>query len=123
MLRLVGLATKQNVKGQDVACRYGGEEFAIVLPQTSLDQARTVAEHIRVAVMSKELVKRSTGENLGFITISVGVSTHKAGDSVQTLIERADSALYLAKRTGRNRVCTERDLEINDRRAMPGRVA
>lgn len=123
VLRLVGLATKQNVKGQDVACRYGGEEFAIVLPQTNLDQARTVAEHIRVAVMSKELVKRSTGENLGFITISVGVSTFKHGDTVQTIIERADSALYLAKRTGRNRVCTERDLEISDRRSIGGRVA
>lgn len=123
VLRLVGLATKQNVKGQDIACRYGGEEFAIVLPQTNLDQARTVAEHIRVAVMSKELVKRSTGENLGFITISVGVSTFKGGDTVQTMIERADSALYLAKRTGRNRVCTERDLEISDRRSIGGRVA
>ncbi|WP_181703713.1 GGDEF domain-containing protein [Chthonobacter albigriseus] len=123
VLRLVGLAVKQNVKGQDIACRYGGEEFAIILPRTTLDHARTVADHIRVAVMSKELVKRSTGENLGYITISVGVSTWQAGDTVQSVIERADSALYLAKRTGRNRVCTERDLEIAERRKDTGRVA
>jgi diguanylate cyclase len=122
VLRLVGLATKQNVKGQDIACRYGGEEFSIILPRTNLDHARTVADHIRVAVMSKELVKRSTGENLGFITISVGVSTWRQGDTVQSVIERADSALYLAKRTGRNRVCTERDLEVAERRSN-GRVA
>lgn len=123
VLRLVGLATKQNVKSHDVACRYGGEEFAIILPRTSLDVARTVADHIRVAVMSKELVKRSTGENLGYITISIGVSNYRRDDTVQSLIERADAALYLAKRTGRNRVCTERDLEVADRRAPAGRVA
>lgn len=124
VLRLVGLATKQNVKGQDIACRYGGEEFAIILPRTNLEHARTVADHIRVAVMSKELVKRSTGENLGYITISVGVSTYRPGDSVQSIVERSDAALYLAKRTGRNRVCTERDLEVSERRTVPaGRVA
>lgn len=122
VLRLVGLAVKQNVKGQDIACRYGGEEFAIILPRTNLDHARTVADHIRVAVMSKELVKRSTGENLGYITISIGVSTWRPGDTVQSVIERADGALYLAKRTGRNRVCTEIDL-MADRRREPGRVA
>ncbi|HUG61616.1 MAG TPA: GGDEF domain-containing protein [Methylomirabilota bacterium] len=123
VLRLVGLAVKQNVKGQDVACRYGGEEFGIILPRTNLDHARTVADHIRVAVMSKELVKRSTGENLGYITISIGVSTFKSGDTVQSIVERADSALYLAKRTGRNRVCTEVDLEIPSRIVGADRVA
>ncbi|WP_237154677.1 GGDEF domain-containing protein [Oryzibacter oryziterrae] len=110
VLRLVGLAVKQSVKGHDVACRYGGEEFAIILPNSTLESAAALAEQIRVAVMSKELVKRSTGENLGFITISIGVSTFKPGDSVTSIVERADSALYLAKRSGRNRVCTERDL-------------
>jgi diguanylate cyclase len=123
VLRLVGLAVKQNVKGQDIACRYGGEEFGIILPRTTLDHARSVADHIRVAVMSKELVKRSTGENLGYITISIGVSTYRKGDTAQSLIERADSALYLAKRTGRNRVCTEVDLEIPVRRIGGDKVA
>ncbi|ODN70140.1 GGDEF domain-containing protein [Methylobrevis pamukkalensis] len=111
VLRLVGLSVKQNVKGQDIACRYGGEEFAIILPRTTMQAAATLAEQIRVTVMAKELMKRSTGENLGHITISIGVASYRRYDTVQTLVERADAALYLAKRTGRNRVCTEVDLE------------
>src|SRR5437763_1272125 len=75
VLRLVAIAVKQNVKGQDIAARYGGEEFAIILPNTGLRQALTVADHIRRGVVSKELIKRSTGENLGRVTISVGVAT------------------------------------------------
>ena len=62
VLRLVAMSVKQNVKGQDIAARYGGEEFAVVLPNTVLRSALTVADHIRRAVMSKELMKRSTGE-------------------------------------------------------------
>ena len=111
VLRLVAVTMKQNVKGQDVAARYGGEEFAIVLPSTVLRAAITVADHIRRAVMNKELMKRSTGENLGRVTLSVGVATLRRGDTVATLIERADSCLYTAKRCGRNRVISETDPE------------
>ena len=68
VLRLVALSVKQNVKGQDIAARYGGEEFAVVLPNTALRSALTVADHIRRAVMTKELMKRSTGEHLGRVT-------------------------------------------------------
>ncbi len=114
VLRLVALAVKQNVKGHDIACRYGGEEFAILLPHTSLRQAVTVAEHIRRAVLSKELVKRSTGENLGRITISIGVSTFKPTDTAQSLIGRADSALYAAKAAGRNLVRCETDPDVSE---------
>ena len=74
VLRLVAMSVKQNVKGQDIAARYGGEEFAVVLPNTALRAAITVADHIRRAVMAKELMKRSTGEHLGRVTISVGVA-------------------------------------------------
>jgi diguanylate cyclase len=107
VLRLVAIAVKQNVKGQDVAARYGGEEFAVVLPNTALRSAITVADHIRRAVMNKELMKRSTGEHLGRITISIGVATFGPNDSPQSLIERADAA----KRSGRNRVIGETDPE------------
>ncbi|GGB54392.1 GGDEF domain-containing protein [Roseibium aquae] len=113
VLRLVALSVKQNVKGQDTACRYGGEEFAIILPHSSLKEATEVAERIRKAVMSKELVKRSTGENLGRITISIGVSTFHQNDTQETIVQRADEALYAAKRDGRNMVKTERDLEAS----------
>jgi diguanylate cyclase len=113
VLRLVALSVKQNVKGQDIAARYGGEEFAIVLPRTALREAITVADQIRRSVMSKELMKRSTGEHLGRVTVSIGVATHRRGDSMNSLIERADACLYAAKRNGRNRVICETDPEVS----------
>jgi len=111
VLRLVGMSLKQTIKGQDITARYGGEEFAVVLPNTALRQALTVADHIRRAVMSKELKKKSTGEMLGRVTISVGVSMLKPGDDTDSLIDRADACLYAAKRAGRNRVVCEADPE------------
>lgn len=112
VLRLVAMCIKQNVKGKDFAARFGGEEFAIVLPDTNLHDAMTVAEHIRNAVMSKELMKRSTGESLGRVTISTGVAAWQPGDTLASLIERADACLYVAKRRGRNRTVGETDPEI-----------
>src|SRR5438128_5333728 len=91
VLRLVAMSLKQNVKGQDLAARYGGEEFAVILPNTVLRSGLTVADHIRRAVMSKELLKRSTGQNLGRVTISLGCATARKGDTVQSLIARADA--------------------------------
>ena len=112
VLRLVAISVKQNVKGQDIAARYGGEEFAIILPNTVLRSAITVADHIRRAVMIKELMKRSTGEHLGRVTVSIGVATLNSRDSAQSFIERADACLYAAKRHGRNRVMCETDPEV-----------
>jgi len=112
VLRLVALAVKQNVKGQDLASRFGGEEFAVILPATTLRAALTVAEHVRRAVMTKELMKRSTGEHLGRVTVSIGVAAFKKGETAQSLIERADNCLYAAKRAGRNRVICETDPEV-----------
>jgi len=115
VLRLVGMSLKQTIKGQDITARYGGEEFAVVLPNTALRQALTVApippSRIPRAVMAKELKKKSTGEILGRVTISVGVSMLKPGDDTDSLIERADACLYAAKRNGRNRVICEADPE------------
>jgi len=112
VLRLVAVSVRHNVKGKDTAARYGGEEFAVILPNTVLRAAVTVAEHIRRAVMAKELMKRSTGEHLGRMTISIGVAAVRAGDTGQSLIERADTCLYAAKRHGRNRVMCETDPEV-----------
>jgi diguanylate cyclase len=111
VLRLVAVAVKQNVKGQDTSARYGGEEFAVILPNTALRPALTVADKIRRAVMTKELMKRSTGENLGRVTMSIGVAALAPGDTPQSLIERADVCLYAAKRAGRNRVISQSDPE------------
>jgi len=112
VLRLVAVTLRDNVKGRDLAARYGGEEFAVVLPDTSLRQAATVADQIRRAVMGRELMRRSTGENLGRITMSVGVASLHANESASALIERTDACLYAAKRAGRNRVISEVDPEI-----------
>ncbi|MBX6426689.1 MAG: GGDEF domain-containing protein [Variibacter sp.] len=109
VLRLVGQCIKQNVKGQDTPARYGGEEFAVILPRTAVPQAVTVADHVRRAVMGKELIKRSTGESLGRITVSVGVAGWRRDDTAGSLIERADACLYAAKRGGRNRVVCDTD--------------
>ena len=111
VLRLVGQSLKQTIKGQDITARYGGEEFAVVLPNTPLHHARIVADHIRTAVMSKELKKKSTGEILGRVTVSIGVAVLQAGEDMDALIGRADACLYAAKRNGRNRVICESDPE------------
>jgi diguanylate cyclase len=111
VLRLVAQCIKQNVKGRDTAARYGGEEFAVILPNTNVPQAMIVADHVRRAVMGKELMKRSTGESLGRITVSVGVAGWQPEDTAQSLIERADACLYAAKRGGRNRVICVSDAD------------
>ncbi len=115
VLRLVGSAIRNSVKGRDIAARYGGEEFAVILPDTDIDSAVMVANQIRTAVMAKELIKRSTGESLGRITMSFGVAGFTPEDTVETLIDRADASLYRAKHNGRNRVADERDPEIGPR--------
>jgi len=116
VLRLVAHTLKTNVKGRDLAARYGGEEFAIVLPQTSLENALKLAEQIRRAVYTKELVKKTTGESLGRITISIGVAVYRPDEAVDAFIHRADTCLYAAKDAGRNTVkCeTDADAEIKD---------
>ena len=109
VLRLVAMTLRANTKGSDLACRYGGEEFALILPNTSLADAVNLANTIRKAIQAKELLKRSTNEKLGRVTASFGVSQLAANDTDITLIERADRALYAAKRNGRNRVVAEND--------------
>jgi diguanylate cyclase len=109
VLKLVANCLAENVKGRDTAARYGGEEFAIILPDTGLSAAAGVANKIRYNVESKKLVKKSTGDILGTITISMGVAQYVPGESAEVFIQRADACLYAAKRTGRNRVVGEND--------------
>ena len=124
VLRLVAMSVKQSVRRHDIAARYGGEEFMIALPNTALARAITIADQIRRAVMTKELMKRSSGERLGRVTISIGVAVLRPDDIAQMLIERADSCLYAAKRGGRNRVICESDLPASGAgEAAPAHVA
>jgi diguanylate cyclase (GGDEF)-like protein len=126
VLRLVSSAMKANTKGRDLAARYGGEEFAVVLPHTMLFDAVTVAEHIRASIETKKVVKKSTGESLGKVTISIGVAQYLPGETVDDVLQRADTHLYAAKETGRNRVCwmpRHDDAGATLRRAMAGGTA
>jgi diguanylate cyclase len=104
VLRLVASLTKANIKGKDLAARYGGEEIVVVLPETQLSDALKVAEHIRASIESKKIVKKSTGAPLGQITVSIGAAQYITGETQQSLIERADMHLYAAKLNGRNQV-------------------
>jgi diguanylate cyclase len=110
VLKLVGLTIAQTVKGRDIASRYGGEEFAIILPGTEVEGAGVVADHLREAVMHKELVKRSTGETIGRVTMSFGVAMLNDSDNSKTIVGRADACLYQSKHDGRNMVTTEVNL-------------
>jgi diguanylate cyclase len=111
VLRLVAMSIKGAVRPTDTAARFGGEEFAIVLPQSSMKSGALVAERIRQTVMSRELVKRSTGEALGRLTVSIGIACFAKGDTPALLIERADKCLLAAKRTGRNKCVCENELD------------
>jgi diguanylate cyclase len=94
----------RTVKGNDLAARYGGEEFAVLLPDTPLRGAITVAEQIRHGVASTRICKTGTNVYVDQITLSMGAAIGTASDTIESLIERADKALYHAKQTGRNRV-------------------
>ncbi len=113
VLRLVAHTIRTNVKGRDHTARYGGEEFSIVLPKTILKAGLTVAEQIRNAIRAKELVKKSTGESLGQITVSIGVARYRSGESSAELMHRADTCLYAAKKAGRDNVKCETDPEVD----------
>jgi diguanylate cyclase len=109
VLRFVASTLKQSVKGQDIVARFGGEEFAVILPRTPLRAAVEVADQLRLAVMKAELIRRSTGEKQSRVTISIGVASLHHRTTPQALLEAADVCLYAAKRSGRNCVIGEKD--------------
>jgi diguanylate cyclase len=90
-----------------LAARYGGEEFAVLLPDQPLDVAEKLAQTIRHRIEQGRIRRRQGEEPIGGVTISAGVSTWKSADAISAVVERADQALYVSKKSGRNRVTTE----------------
>ncbi|MFN3834926.1 MAG: GGDEF domain-containing protein [Glycocaulis sp.] len=107
IIRFVAACLSRFSKDTHVVARYGGEEFGIVMPRTGLIEASEIADRIRATVESKRLLRKSTNEDLGHITVSMGVSQHRSGEAVEELIERADTNLYKSKQTGRNRLTVD----------------
>lgn len=101
VLRGVAHVLTECLRGRDIVTRYGGEEFGIVLPNTTIAEARRSAEQIRAAIEHTHF--HVEGQSLA-VTVSVGVAEAQAHDELQALVKRADQALYAAKRSGRNRV-------------------
>jgi diguanylate cyclase len=104
VLRLVARTLIEGVKGRDMAARFGGEEFALILPETNTQGALKVADSLRRAVAGKEVINRNTNDKLGRITLSGGVAQYLPGEDIDDLIARADAALYTAKHNGRNQI-------------------
>jgi len=110
VLKYMGSLLTKELKGKDFVARYGGEEFAILLAGTSAEHTFIVADNIRKSLDGVQLKYVKTGRVLGKITISAGVAAIQPGDTLESLIKRADDALYLAKKCGRNNVKSERDM-------------
>jgi diguanylate cyclase len=110
-LKLVAQTLVAGVKGRDMVARYGGEEFAVILPATSLAHALGLANGLGAAVKGRRMLLKSTGRDLGRITVSLGVACYRPGESASDLVRRADAALYAAKDRGRDMACDEGVLE------------
>ena len=96
------------MKGTDFVARYGGEEFVILLPNTRLTDALIVAEQLRKVISERKLsIGKDKKLSLGSISVSLGVSTLNISDDRESYFVRADEALYRAKSSGRNCVCSE----------------
>jgi diguanylate cyclase (GGDEF)-like protein len=103
LLRTLGRFLIEHVRGGDIACRYGGEEFALILPEAPLNVVRERLEALRTGI--RQLDVKHQGQMLGAISVSCGVSCFpEHGSTAQAMLRAADQALYRAKQAGRDRV-------------------
>jgi diguanylate cyclase len=110
VIRFVASTMAKFALPDHLVARYGGEEFAIIMPRTSLKDAGRIADQTRSAIEAKRLVRRSTNETIGAVTVSFGCAAYAPGETVSQLVARADECLYMSKRNGRNRVSVETQL-------------
>lgn len=104
VLRYIAGVLRESVRGEDVVARYGAEEFAVVLLNTTSEGAKHVAEKIRSRIADRPLKRVNTGIAIGQVTVSLGLALFKQAETPEQFIERADRGLYTAKQQGRNRV-------------------
>jgi len=104
ILCFVAKMIKKCIKGGDFVSRFGGDEFAIIFPNTDYQGGMAIAETIIETVANRKLVLNKQGCNLGYVTLSGGLSFAQVGDTPDSLIQRADQGLYKAKSKGRNKV-------------------
>jgi diguanylate cyclase (GGDEF)-like protein len=101
----IGKLFKEKFRGSDIACRYGGEEFLIILPESSPEDTLKRADALREEIKKMEMVFQ--GQILGSITMSMGIATFpESGTRMEELLRVSDTALYKAKQEGRDRVVT-----------------
>jgi diguanylate cyclase len=110
VIRFVASALTKFALPDHLVARYGGEEFAMIMPRTPLKEAARLADQIRMAIEAKRLVRRSTNETIGAVTVSFGAALYATGETPSQLVARADECLYMSKRNGRNRVTLETSL-------------
>ena len=103
VLQDFAIRIRKSIRGIDLACRYGGEEFVVVMPETDMAVATMVAERLRRRIASEPFPIQKGARSID-VTISIGIAGLNAGDDAAAVIKRADQALYRAKRDGRNRV-------------------
>ncbi|MCG8551895.1 MAG: diguanylate cyclase [Desulfobacterales bacterium] len=112
VLKLISKLLQKHIKGKDIAGRFGGEEFIMALPETKMDGGFALAEQIRTSLETMRWQSKSSGKDMGAITISMGVAQFIPGEDLNTFVARADKALYTAKEKGRNRTCTHNGKEV-----------
>lgn len=100
VLQTIAFVLKNNLRATDAVGRYGGEEFLVILPETNIEAAEIVAEKLRKEVAKKAFKYK---DQVFKITISIGAAQMKEEDTVESLIQRADEALYISKTSGKNR--------------------
>jgi|GEM_PF-4232190 len=111
ILRFIATSLKENIKGRDTASRFSKSLFLLILPQTETNGAFTLAEHIRNTIERKRIIKKTTGEFIGRITVSSGVAQFRSGESIGYLMNRAEKMLDAARDNGRNCTVTEENID------------
>ena len=102
MLRAAAKVIAETVKGRDVVARFGGDEFLLLLPDTAIEGAFALAEHIRAAFGRMRIRRHGNDAGTAQVSISVGIAAPAHAETVDQLIDRADRSLYRAKADGRN---------------------